>query len=247
MALSRNVLAKLCFAFCFFLIINSSVKAQTALIAGDIAFTGYKGHGASATVDEFSFVLLRNITSGTVIHFTENAWTTDNVFRTGESTVTWTSNSALAAGQEILIAGTTATLASGPGSPGTVTGTALALSANGDQIIAYQSATVGVPPYTFVTAINMNVYIGGADPSVTTAAAWDALPLATSTSFSCAIPTGLTTGVNAIWIGVQGDINSEKDNAYFVCAGDLSTVASIKALIFDLTKWATSDGDPACL
>ena len=229
----------------FFCCINLSAKSQTTLAAGDIAFTGYLGFGASASVDQFSFVLLKNITANTVIHFTENGWTTDNVFRTGENTVTWTSNSALSAGQEITIVGTTPSLASGPGTAGTITGTALSFSANGDQVIAYQSAVVGVAPFTFVTAIHMNVYNGSPDCAVTTAAAWDACNLAGSTTNSSAIPTGLTTGVNAIWIGTQGDVNSEKDNARFVCAGDLSSVANIKALIFDQTKWTTSDGDPA--
>jgi hypothetical protein len=100
-------------------------------VPGDIAFTGYLGFGASASTDEFSFVLLKDITAGTVINFTDNGWLSTNVFRTGETTVTWTSSTALVKGTEIKIVGTTPTLA-GAGNPGTVSGTALALSANGD-------------------------------------------------------------------------------------------------------------------
>jgi large repetitive protein len=226
---------------CLLVLSASFGKAQTTLVAGDIAFTGYQGFGTSATVDEFSFVLLRAVTANTVVNFTDNGWLSTNVFRTGETTVSWTAATALPAGTEVKIVGLTPTL-SGAGNPGTVTGTALSLSANGDQILAYQGS-VGSP--TFITAIHMNVYsTTNSDPVTTTAAAWDGTA---NTANSSALPTGLTNGTNAIWIGTQGDINSEKDNARFICAGDLSTVASIKGLIFDQTKWTTSDGDPSGL
>jgi Secretion system C-terminal sorting domain len=237
----------------FFLLLSFVFqKAMTqTLVAGDIAFTGYKGFGASATVDEFSFVLLKTITNGTVINFTDRGW-----LRTGPSTgafsnlevtgITWTSNAAYVVGTEIKIVGLTATYAylSGGspvtgGSAGTVTGTALSLSANGDQVIAYQG-TIASP--SFISAIHMNVYTSSimGEPT-TTDAIWEGNY---DTANSSGIPSGLTTGVNAIWIGTQGDINSEKDNARFVCAGNLTTVANIKALIYDKTKWTTSDGDP---
>jgi hypothetical protein len=88
-------------------------SVATTLVAGDIAFSGY----ISNDPDQFSFVLLKNIGSGTVINFTDNGWLASGVFRSGEETTTWTATTDLTAGQEILIAGLTATLASGPGSP----------------------------------------------------------------------------------------------------------------------------------
>src|SRR5205085_12095896 len=91
--------------------------APSTLNAGDIGFSGY----TSTQTDEFSFVLLRNIGSGTVINFTNNGWLSTNVFRAGEQTVTWTSNAAYPAGTEIKITGLTSALAAG-GSAGTVTG-----------------------------------------------------------------------------------------------------------------------------
>ncbi len=235
---------KLFFLFCISAVSLTTAKGQTTLAAGDIAFTGYIGHGTGPTaIDDFSFVLLKNITANTVINFTENGWLiapNPVGFRTGENTLTWTSNSALVAGQEIKIVGTAPSLAGGAGTAGTVTGTAFALSANGDQVLAYQG-TAATP--TFISAIHMNVYdlANIPDPSTTTAAAWDGVA---NTSNSSALPPGLTTGVNAIWIGTQGNINSEKDNARFICAGNLSTAASIKALIYDQTKWTTSDNEP---
>jgi hypothetical protein len=236
-----NFFRKVLFFVSIICISQQTLQAQTTLVAGDIAITGYQGFGASATADEFSFVLLRNVTASTAINFTDNGWLSTNVFRTGETTVTWTAATALNAGTEVKIVGLNATLA-GAGSPGTVTGTALSLSANGDQILAYQGSVV-TP--TFITAIHMNVYsLTNSDPVTTTAAAWDGTA---NTLFASAVPTGLTNGVNAMWIGTQGDINSEKDNARFICAGDLSTAVSIKGLIFDQSKWTTSDGDPSGL
>lgn len=118
MTFLKALTAKLCFASFLFLstFINNQVKAQTTLVAGDIAFTGYIS--SHATTDAFSFVLLTNITSGTVINFTDNGWLSTNVFRTGEQTVTWTSSTALTAGTEIMISGpaagaATATLVGG--------------------------------------------------------------------------------------------------------------------------------------
>ena len=66
-------------AFNFIFITNT--KAQFAL--GDIAFTTYNADGN----DEFSFVLLRNVSVGEQIAFTENGWKGDGTgFRTGENT-----------------------------------------------------------------------------------------------------------------------------------------------------------------
>lgn len=244
--------------FCILFFSQSNITfGQTTLTAGDIAFTGYISGNGDATLDEFTFVLLKNITANTVIKFTDRGW-----LRTGpttgsfnvvnvESVDTWTSNAAYAAGTEIRIINTTATfvnqIAGTSGAAGTVVGTGttpvagsgLSLSTSGDQIIAYQG-TEASP--IFISAIHMNVYINGIPQEpITTDANWDGAYDNTNAS---GLPAGLTTGLNAIWIGTQGDINFEYDNAHFVCAGNLSTVANIKALIFDKTKWAYNGVSP---
>lgn len=224
----------------------SALRSQTTLVAGDLAFTGYYSAGANAAADDqFSFVLLTNITAGTTIKFTDRAWLrtspSTGSFSTMETTsITWTATTGLSAGQEIKIQELTATLASGPGSPGTVTGTALSLSTNGEAILAYQGSDVSP---TFITALHMNVYTNGipAEP-ITTAADWDG---SYDTFNSCGLPSGLTTGVNAIWIGEQGIQASEFDNSRFLCGmHNLSTVAAIKAVIFDKNNWSSSNGTP---
>lgn len=223
-----------------FISLNSSVKAQTPLVAGDIAFSGYTG---TTTPDQFSFVLLKTISGNTVINFTENGWLrtgpVSGSFRTGENTVTWTSNSTYTAGTEILISGTLATLSGSGGSAGTVTGTALALSTSGDQIIAYQGTTAAP---TFISAIHMNVYIGpadgGPDPVTTTASDWDG---SESSSVASGLPTGLTTGVDAIWVGVQATAGTEFDNARFVCGPDVSTITLARAALNDQNNWTKNN------
>ena len=215
----------------------------TTLLAGDIAFSGYIG-GNSIAADEFSFVLLRNMGPGTAINFTSTGWLSTNTFGTAEETVTWTVPAGgLAAGTEIRIAGTTATK-SGGGTAGTVTGTALTLSVNGDQVLAYTGSS-GSP--TFISGIHMNVYsTSNGDPVTTSAASWDGTATGVNAS---ALPTGLTTGTNAIWIGVSGDINSEFDNARFGncnIAAVSGPISALRAALNNRLNWITSNGgDPA--
>ena len=210
----------------------------TTLNAGDIAFTSYS---STTAADDFSFVLLKNIGPGTVINFTDNGWLSTNVLQSAEQTITWTSNAAYSAGTEIMISGLTATLASG-GSAGTVTGTALSLSTSGDQILAYRG-TAAAP--TFISAIHMNVYsIANGDPVSTTAAAWDGTA---NTQSSSALPSGLTTGVNAIWIGTQDVPASEFDNSHYGnCAGPgtLGPIATLRATLNNQANWISNNSTP---
>ncbi len=206
----------------------------TTLNAGDIGFTGYASNYPTIPEDNFSFVLLRNIGPGTVINFTNNGWLSTNVFGVGEETVTWTSNAAYPAGTEIKIIGLTATLASG-GSAGTVTGTALNLSTVGDQILAYRG-TAAAP--TFISAIHMNVEAGSS------AAAWDGAIVSTNAS---ALPLGLTTGVNCIWVGTAGDLASEFNNArYGNCAGPatLGPITTLRAALNNQANWIRDNTQP---
>ncbi|HEV7782833.1 MAG TPA: PKD-like domain-containing protein, partial [Chitinophagaceae bacterium] len=213
----------------------------TTLNAGDIAFSGYSADHVS---DYFSFVLLRNIGAGTTINFTNNGWLSTNVLQSAEETIAWTSNASYSAGTEILISGLTATLASG-GSAGTVTGVALNLNTSGDQVLAYRG-TAASP--TFISAIHMNVYsVANGDPVTTTAAAWDGTANTTSSS---ALPTGLTTGVNAIWIGTQGVISSEVDNAMYGVCGDprtLGPIVTLRTALNNQALWTKDDINPVVL
>lgn len=222
--------------FCFSFFINIS-KAQTTLAAGDIAFTGY----INAATDEFSFVLVKDVTAGTLINFTDNGWLNTGSFRGGESTVTWQAPAGgFFAGTEIKIVGTTATLASGGGAAGSVSGIPLGLSTSGDQILAFQG-TVALP--TFICAIHMNVYATSIlDPVNTDAATWDNTN--SNTSNGSALPPGLTTGVNCIWVGELNNSASEFDNAVFNCTGVPGTPAQLRVAVNNSANWIKSNGAP---
>ena len=211
----------------------------TTLIAGDIAFSGYI---SSAVPDEFSFVLLKNIGPGTTINFTDNGWLNTNVLQSAEQTVTWTAPAGgLPAGTEIKIAGLTATKAGG-GAAGTVSGTALSLISSGDQVLAYQGPAAAP---VFISAIHMNVYsLANGDPVTTTAALWDG---AANTPNSSALPTGLTTGVNAIWIGTQDMPFSEFDNSRYgncAAAGVLGPITALRAALNNQANWISTNTTP---
>jgi hypothetical protein len=225
--------------FLFLLLFSAaySISAQTSLAAGAIAFTGYI---SDSVPDEFSFVLLTPIAAGTSINFTNNSWLDTNVFRTGETTVTWTSDTAIPRGTEFKIAGMTATLVNGNPN-GTVTGTELNLSTGGDQIIAYQG-TVGTP--VFISAIHMNVYSTAAgDPVDTTAAVWDGTNSDNTNASS--VPTGLTTGTTAIWVGVFQNSASEFDNARYTCgSGGVGTPAVTRATVNNQANWTQRSNTP---
>jgi hypothetical protein len=53
-----------------------SINAQTTLGAGDIAIIGWFSDGVDGNGynDGFTFILLRDISEGTVIYFTDNGW-----------------------------------------------------------------------------------------------------------------------------------------------------------------------------
>jgi hypothetical protein len=223
-----------------------SAKAQV-LTAGDIAITGYIANAAGT--DAFSFVLLVNIPSGTVINFTDNGWNGTALTAT-EQTCTWTSGSALVAGREITIsgpsgsAGATAVVSGSNISAGTVTGLTPSFATSGDQLIAYQGSAASP---TIITAIHMNVYSTDLGQcGNTTAATWDPVCIAQNANSSIKPPT-LTTGTNAVWIGTTGVGASEQDNAVFNCTGPLATPAQVRAAVNNSANWTVSSIAPPTL
>ncbi|WP_310554435.1 T9SS type A sorting domain-containing protein [Flavobacterium sp.] len=241
-----------------------NANSQTTLVAGDIAFSGLVTNEFEPVTgysnDKFSFVLLKAITNNTVINFTDNGWlrtnATTGTFRTGEQNFTFTSNAAYPAGTEIVIGGIyNGTSPAAPtiiqaysatgaslGTAGTCAGVMLSLNgANGDQILAFQGTTA-LP--TFISAIHFNVYsTTGGDPVNTTDTDWEG---ANSNTNGSGLPTGLTTGVNAIWLwsGVQGTNASERRTGRFTCGPDVTTVTNARAALNNRVNWFLSDTYP---
>ncbi len=205
---------KITFIIITLLTINISF-GQTTLTEGDIAITGV----IADNPDEFSFVLLTDVLTGTTIHFTDNGWLVTGGFRTpgAEGIVTWTATSDLLCGTEIVIADTGSVT---PNTYSSTSGTAVetnsgfALASAGDQIIVYQGISNSNP--TFLYAVHFGSGTGWVD--------------ATDNNNS-AVPSGLTEGVTAIDLG-------NSDNSNYLC-----TVTSNQTLILEavatvnVTNW----------
>lgn len=158
----------------------------TTLSAGDIGIVGFNYDNP----DEFAFVALTDIGSGTEINFTDNGWKSNNAFRSNEGTFTWTASQDYATGSII--------------NPNV---SSVAFSASGDQILAYQGADTNP---TFVYALNSE---GSGWQSDATSSNTSALPLGLTDGTSAialseidnSIYTGITSGTKAELQAAIGD------------------------------------------
>ncbi|WP_294670258.1 T9SS type A sorting domain-containing protein [uncultured Fluviicola sp.] len=234
--------------FCLLFGIQNRSQAQTTLAPGDILFTSYSGVAvAGVTPDTLSFVLLTPISANTVIYFTDRGYQGGPWQASGstEGTISWTSGSALAIGQEVEIAGFGGSAARVGGVPnGTVAIiaggngiTGLSLGNAGDQIIAFQGGA-GDPTSgaaTMITGITWAVSCG-----TTTTTSWNGAGC-TYGPQSSLIPPGLNDGVSAFMVGLPG-ASPNIDHAKFNCTGTpYSTVSALRNAIMNLGNW-TSGG-----
>ncbi len=248
------------------LIFTSKTNAQTTLSAGDIAFVMVNETdntlNSATSDDNVSFVLLKNIASGTQISFTDFGWRSDAAaFQTanpcGASTgavtdgvVTWTANSNLSYGTVIhmsvrnnpsvnigTISGTTAAYNS------TVTAPLYYVSlsaAAGESVIAFQG-TFANP--TLITAIRLN-------------SSWSTSLLNCEyTPSSCVQPSSLnTSGLSFLWgqVGGNGKLKSsvtltgtkaaDLANIYNVANWDLNTTTAYSnTSTLNLNNFQTND------
>ena len=84
------------FFLSIFLIFPFFINSQSV---GDIAFIAYNADGN----DDLAFVALSEISSGTVIYFTDNEWTGSAFNNTNEGRVEWTATSTVDAGTVVVI------------------------------------------------------------------------------------------------------------------------------------------------
>jgi hypothetical protein len=209
------------------------------LSAGDIAFTGY--NSSSATIDDFSFVVLRpgGLPAGTQIMFTDNGWNNvTSACTSNEGVMVWTASSAVAQFSSVWIQSNLSplTYTANLGSAAKITASVINLSNAGDQVLAFQGNLVSP---TFISAIHMNSDITGTLTSLTS---WDDFANGVSTSRS-AIPPGLTSGTNAV-IPVTGASApyTEFDNAVYNCTGSIATsLVNLRTSINDRNNWSEQD------
>jgi hypothetical protein len=188
--------------------------AQTTLNAGDIAFLGI----GTDTPDKYAFILLKAVDPGTSISFTDNTWLNGTTLATNENTSTWTTSTSLPVGTVIVIS-------DGPvvTGGGTATGNLSGLSADGDQILAYQGASTSP---SFIAAISSESFA-----STCNTATGGAL-----NNLSC-LPSPLVDGVDAISVTTS---TVEVDNAYYN-GSTTGTIAEILAAINNRNNWVTSE------
>ncbi|WP_394344711.1 beta strand repeat-containing protein, partial [Chryseobacterium echinoideorum] len=219
-------------------------NAQTSMAAGDIAFTSYDSTPLSSVGDGFSFVLLVPISSGTSISFTDRGYNGSGWQNAGstESTITWTSSTAIPAGTEVYILGLAAStynpITAASTSNGTVVRTegtstnGLSLSNVGDQIIAFQggSGSVTGTGVTFLAGIN---YFYTAS---TTTAGWNVGSPFPNPNASL-MPPGLTGGTNAFYTGpFSGNLTASA--AKFNCNGvPAANVSGIRTAVMNTSNW----------
>jgi large repetitive protein len=235
---------KLVCCLTIFIFYASSLFAQTTLVAGDIAFTGYNTddntvNGATAN-DDFSFILLKNITSGTTIYFTDFGWRSDApAFQTAnpcgpssgavsDGIIQWTATSDLPYGTQVRIrckSNLSATLGSVTGVQSTFNAATdyLSLPVSGDHIFAYQG-TFAAP--TLLAGLSAN-------------GPWDAtLTNCQFNSSSSTLPAALSSNSYAV------AITPEVDNARLKTSVTLTgNAATDRTAIHDAANWDVDDAN----
>jgi uncharacterized protein len=197
--------------------------ASTILNPGDIAFLSL----IADNPDTFSFVLLKDVETGTIINVTDNGWLSSGALRTGEGVLQYVAPTNLTAGTVI-------TYSDGGTNTGWTNvsgGTAFALSTSGDSLIAFQGALTGsgsattslTPTLLAAVTINRSTFDANAANSNTTA-----------------LPTGLTVGTNAVAVG---QATAEWDNARYTGPTTFTSVSAAQTAINTASNWTGSDTD----
>ncbi|MEO0824678.1 MAG: ExeM/NucH family extracellular endonuclease [Cyanobacteria bacterium J06642_9] len=204
----------------------------TILTSGDIAIIGFNFDNP----DEFAFVPLVDLETGTEIKFTDNGWFAAGGFRANEGTFTWTATENIPAGTVI--------------SPAV---SSVAFSASGDQILAYQGEDANP---TFIYALNSegNPGVWQADATSSNTSALPTGLVNGETALALdeidnAIYTGITSGTQAEllaaisdpsnWTGSNSDRQQLPNDAFTVDNGN-SSGAVLTETFDDATQFTTS-------
>ena len=199
------------------------VKAQTTLSPGDIMFTQLNADGVpTTTYDGFSFVLLKSISSGTQISFSDVGWNPGTaswggVTGVSEMYFTWTAGTALSCGTEVSISANGGVSASTGSISGVTGGPNLNITNAGESILAYQG-TYASP--SFISGI------------INYASGWGWNSGAPVTS--CGLPSALTDGVNAIF-------PSSYDNVRYSCTVTTASTTTLRSALAGFSNWIYDD------
>ena len=205
--------------------------SQTVLEEGDIAFVAINSDGPT---DDFSFLLLTDVTVGTEINFTDNGWSVTGEFNPDypESHFKWEATGLLEAGKVVRIK-THNGIKLPEASAGSVTGEKMTLSVAGDQLLAYQGDKSN-PKFIAAISYNQN-WIDKPQYS------FDEHSYSNSTSD---LPSNLTIGVNALHV-YNKFTYMENDNAIYCCeAPTKGTKEFLLSEINNVMNWETDNSVP---
>ncbi len=197
----------------------------TTLAVGDLAFTGYQ----ATTPDKVSFVLLKQVDSGTVLTITDNAWN-GTALTTNEGNSVITFGATFAAGTQLNFdatrsAGSRWAVGTVTTGLGDTTSTNFALNAAGDNLFAY-NGTVAPTSNTdgnWIAALASNAYVatGGAISASLTQ-----------------LPSLLVLGDTAFSLGLANGAANE-NGAMTTPASVSGTPAQIRAIVNTSANWQT--------
>ena len=235
--LRKTIVRLFCISLIEFLILFKA-NAQTVLSQGDVSIIGFNANAPRS----YSFVIWKNIVSGTQIKLTDNGFNGPGLasnatggYRSQEQTVTWTANADLVAGSVISITTTTAntgTVVTNNANGGAATQLALGNS-SGDQIFVFQGAT---PAQGNTVTFTGTLLFGLSYQSTGTSTTW--LTSGTTGSIDSYRPTDLRD-TNQIF--VLGNANGGRFN------GDRTgmTAAQYRLAIANFANWTVVTGGGA--
>lgn len=215
--------------------------AATVFSVGDLSIIGFNVNSP----DSFAFVTWVNITNGTTIKFTDNAFLTSgsanlaNNARGGENFVIWKNNGGtIPAGTVITIQDNTS--AAGTNNGTIVTGNLSGLSASGDNIFAYQGAALTGTAPDFAnnnnpTTFNGTVLFGLYTQGSSSFATWIATGIASSNNSY--LPSELNVANGSIALG-----SSASRGQYTGSRSNQVSLVGYKSLVTNPGNWTIGAG-----
>ncbi|CAN5400331.1 hypothetical protein BH09PSE6_BH09PSE6_13020 [soil metagenome] len=188
---------------------STAAAPPTVLAAGDILFMAANADA----IDAFAVVLLKDVTPGTTIGFSDRDYSASTGFGIGESAYQWTADTAYAAGTLITVQ---VDMDPPLADKGTIMGKGGGVSTSAETLYAFQGTIAGlgatsagaITPDRFLAAINLGAAAGDIPASLVTAGAY---------------------------------VSFAADNVRYAGSLDRSNLAAFAALVRDPMNWATND------
>lgn len=252
-----NQISSLLFT-CISISVSLQLNAQTTLAAGDIMIIGWNADKTNTNTgaawpsgdNDICFLLLKDISSGTDVYFTDLGWTGSGFQSNGNGScvasgaqsdgcIRWTAGPGLTAGAQVRIgccyglvasSGTVTSVLSSPstapGGPSSSSPGHMSLSIGSDEIYAFQSSNSGAPLSGTITLI-AGVHYGNN---------WVAtLTQCQTVSTQSTDPGSSVGGYAFLWSTASPD-----DNAYY--SGSKSgNVSTLRTNILNTSNWTVND------